>query len=67
MKDKSSAQSQFAKSKTLKEQREFLPVFSVRDELIRVIRDNQIVVIVGETGQSPFIRFRNTEFHWGSH
>ena len=42
--------SEFAKSKTLKEQREYLPIYSVRDQLMTVIRDNKIVVIVGETG-----------------
>jgi pre-mRNA-splicing factor ATP-dependent RNA helicase DHX38/PRP16 len=50
LKKKSEAVSEFAKSKTLKEQREYLPVFSVRDELMTVIRDNKIVIIVGETG-----------------
>ena len=47
---KQAAVSEFARSKSIKEQREFLPVFSVRDELLTVIRDNRIVVIVGETG-----------------
>lgn len=47
---KSEAVSDFAKSKTIKEQREYLPVYSVRDELLTVIRDNKIVIIVGETG-----------------
>ncbi len=42
--------SEFAKSKTIKEQREYLPVFSVKEELMTVIRDNKIVIIVGETG-----------------
>lgn len=42
--------SEFSKTKTIKEQREFLPIFSVREELMNVIRENQIVVIVGETG-----------------
>lgn len=44
------AVSEFTRSKTLKEQREFLPVYSVRDALLTVIRDNRIVIIVGETG-----------------
>ncbi|CAG8467669.1 8308_t:CDS:2 [Paraglomus occultum] len=46
----SEAVSSFARSKTLREQREFLPAFAVREELLRVIRDNQVVVVVGETG-----------------
>jgi len=47
---KSSAQSDFAKTKTIKEQREFLPVYGCREDLMHVIRENQIVVVVGETG-----------------
>ncbi|KAI9890784.1 MAG: DEAH-box RNA helicase prp16 [Vezdaea aestivalis] len=43
-------QSNFSKSKTLREQREYLPAFAVREELLRVIRDNQVVIVVGETG-----------------
>jgi len=50
LRKKNEAVSEFAKSKTLKEQREYLPVYSVRDELMTVIRDNKIVIIVGETG-----------------
>lgn len=42
--------SEFTKSRTLREQREFLPAFAVREEVLRVIRDNQVVVVVGETG-----------------
>lgn len=48
-KDKGGASS-FSKSKTLREQREFLPAFAVREDLLRVIRDNQVIVVVGETG-----------------
>lgn len=33
--------SAFAKSRTLKEQREYLPAFACREELLKVIRDNQ--------------------------
>ena len=47
---KASAQSEFAKTKSIKEQREFLPVFGCREDLMHVIRENQIVVVVGETG-----------------
>uniref|UniRef100_A0A146MBV1 Pre-mRNA-splicing factor ATP-dependent RNA helicase PRP16 n=1 Tax=Lygus hesperus TaxID=30085 RepID=A0A146MBV1_LYGHE len=35
---------------TLEMQRKNLPVFTVRTELLRVIRDNQIVILCGETG-----------------
>ena len=47
---KSTGGSNFSKSKTLKEQREYLPAFAVREELMRVIRDNQVIIVVGQTG-----------------
>lgn len=42
--------SNFSRTKTLKEQREYLPAFAVREELMRVIRDNQVIIVVGQTG-----------------
>lgn len=42
--------SDFSRTKTISQQRESLPIFSVREDLLRVIRENQIVVIAGETG-----------------
>ena len=45
-----SGQSEFSRSKTLREQREYLPAFAVREELLKVIRDNQVTVVVGQTG-----------------
>lgn len=47
---KNEGQSNFSKNKSLKEQREFLPAFAVREELLRVIRDNQVTIVVGQTG-----------------
>lgn len=47
---KGEAVSDFAKSKTLAQQRQYLPIFSVREELLQVVRENQVVVVVGETG-----------------
>lgn len=37
----SSGVSAFAKSRTLKEQREYLPAFACREDLLKVIRENQ--------------------------
>lgn len=42
--------SQFSRNKTLREQRQYLPAFACRDELMRVIRENQVVIVIGETG-----------------
>ncbi|XP_041726204.1 pre-mRNA-splicing factor ATP-dependent RNA helicase PRP16 isoform X2 [Coregonus clupeaformis] len=50
MKDKNEASSEFAKKKTLLEQRQYLPIFAVRQQLLNIIRDNSIVIVVGETG-----------------
>lgn len=37
----STAMSSFARSRTLREQREYLPAFACREDLMRAIRDNQ--------------------------
>lgn len=47
---KTDGASDFSKSKTLREQREYLPAFAVREDLLRVIRENQVIIVVGETG-----------------
>ena len=41
MQKKSDAVSAFARSRSIREQREYLPAFAVREELMQVIRDNQ--------------------------
>ncbi|XP_072321946.1 pre-mRNA-splicing factor ATP-dependent RNA helicase PRP16 isoform X2 [Eucyclogobius newberryi] len=50
MKEKSQASSEFAIKKTILEQRQYLPIFAVRQQLLNIIRDNSIVIVVGETG-----------------
>jgi len=47
---KDTGQSDFSRSKSLREQREYLPAFAVREELLKVIRDNQVTIVVGQTG-----------------
>ncbi len=49
-KQKGGASSEFAKTKSITEQRQYLPIYSVRGDILRVISENQVVVIVGETG-----------------
>ena len=53
----SDAVSHFARTKTMREQREFLPIFKARRYLMNVIRENQIIVIVGQTGSGEFFFF----------
>ncbi|KAH8602585.1 putative Pre-mRNA-splicing factor ATP-dependent RNA helicase prp16 [Bisporella sp. PMI_857] len=47
---KNDGASNFSQSKSLKEQREYLPAFAVREDLLKVIRENQVTIVVGETG-----------------
>ena len=35
---------------SIKEQREGLPIFKLREELLQAIHDNQLLVVIGETG-----------------
>ncbi|KAK9239472.1 P-loop containing nucleoside triphosphate hydrolase protein [Lipomyces kononenkoae] len=42
--------SKFSQEKSIREQRESLPAFAVREKLLKVIRDNQVVIVIGETG-----------------
>jgi ATP-dependent RNA helicase DHX8/PRP22 len=37
-------------SKSLKDQRESLPIYRLKPELIRAISENQVLVVIGETG-----------------
>jgi ATP-dependent RNA helicase DHX8/PRP22 len=37
-------------SKSIKEQRESLPIFRLRDQLLQAIHDNQLLIVIGETG-----------------
>lgn len=57
------AASDFAKNKTMSEQRRFLPVYGCRDELLQVIRENQVVVVVGETGSGKTTQVQHTPEH----
>lgn len=50
MKEETEAVSEFALEKTIKEQREYLPVFAVRQQMMSVIREHSVIIIVGETG-----------------
>lgn len=49
-KKKQEGSSDFSNTKSVREQREYLPAFAVREELLRVIRDNQVTIVVGQTG-----------------
>lgn len=44
------AVSDFATRKSIREQREYLPIFACRQSLLKLVRENQVVVVVGETG-----------------
>ena len=42
--------SHFSRTKTIQEQRKYLPIYAAREELLRLIRQNRVIIIVGETG-----------------
>ena len=44
--------SEFAKTLTLKDQRRALPVYSVRQAFLDLVREHQVIVVVGETGSA---------------
>lgn len=47
---KDTAVSAFARSKTIAQQRQALPIYEVRDEFLSMLRDHEILVVVGQTG-----------------
>ncbi|KAL7425016.1 Pre-mRNA-splicing factor ATP-dependent RNA helicase PRP16 [Cryptotrichosporon argae] len=59
---KSAGASEFSRTRTLKEQREYLPAFAVREELMSTIRDNQVIVVIGETGSGKTTQL--AQFLW---
>uniref|UniRef100_A0A1A9VNH9 RNA helicase n=1 Tax=Glossina austeni TaxID=7395 RepID=A0A1A9VNH9_GLOAU len=48
--DSSVGKSEFSRKKSIAEQRRYLPVFAARQELLNIIRENSVIIIVGETG-----------------
>ncbi|KII72758.1 Pre-mRNA-splicing factor ATP-dependent RNA helicase PRP16 [Thelohanellus kitauei] len=55
----------FSKGRSLSEQRQFLPIFAVKQELMNVIRDNHITIIVGETGSGKTTQLTQYMFEDG--
>lgn len=47
---KSQSNSKFSQTKTIQEQREFLPIFHCKNKLLQAIRDNTVIIVVGQTG-----------------
>lgn len=91
MSKKNEAVSDFAKKKTIREQREYLPIFAVRQEasaifisyripvifeleantrswfqLLKIVRENSIVIIVGETGSGKTTQLTQVRNHVAS-
>lgn len=51
----------FNDHRSMKDQRESLPVFRLRDQLISAVSENQVLVVIGETGmlyQAFSLQFR---------
>lgn len=58
---------EFARTKSYREQREFLPAFAVREQLLSVIRDNQVLIVVGETGSGKTTQLAQFLYEDGYH
>lgn len=50
MKEKTEAVSDFAQERTIQQQRQYLPIYATRNQLLTIIRDNSVIIIIGETG-----------------
>lgn len=49
-------------ARPIKDQRESLPIFLFRDQLIQAVHDNQVLVVIGETGKQPLRALSRTAF-----
>lgn len=47
--------------KSIKEQREALPIFQQRENLLAAIKENQVLIVIGETGSGTSL-FRYHKF-----
>lgn len=45
---------------TLIEQRQSLPIFKLREDLIKAVTDNQILIVIGETGSGKWRNIDNS-------
>ena len=45
-------------ARSMKEQRESLPIFKLRDQLVQAVHDNQVLVVIGETGSGKTTQVR---------
>ncbi|ORZ32608.1 hypothetical protein BCR44DRAFT_1234281 [Catenaria anguillulae PL171] len=50
---------------SIKEQRESLPVYKLRNDLIRAVEDNQILIVVGDTGSGKTTQMTQYLFEEG--
>ena len=42
---------------TIIEQRQSLPIYKLKDELIKAVSDNQILIVIGETGTTQITQY----------
>lgn len=56
---------QFDKLRKVQRDRESLPIWQYRDRIVEAIRDNQVVIVAGDTGCGKSTQVR-TGLHWFS-
>ncbi|GMG39147.1 unnamed protein product [[Candida] boidinii] len=59
--------SKFSSQLTIQQQRKFLPVYTVRNELLKKINENQVVILVGETGSGKTTQIAQYLYEEGYH
>jgi len=52
-------------NKSIKDQRESLPIYKLKQELIRAIKENQVLVVIGETGSGKTTQMTQYMFELG--
>lgn len=62
MQEKTDAVSEFARKRTIDEQRKFLPIYAIREDLLKIIRENSIIICVGETGSGKTTQMTQVRF-----
>ena len=50
-------------ARSMKEQRESLPIFKLRDQLVQAVHDNQVLVVIGETGSGKTTQVRTLQLN----
>ena len=63
--NKEEGSSHFSRTKTLQQQKQYLPIYASREDLLQLIRQNRVIIIVGETGSGKTTQLTQYLFEEG--